>query len=163
MRLRTGLAAFLALLPLRAAEPPLAPPLTVAPLNREGDPFEILRRTKGNALILFATTAAAGEPSENTARLLAFAEAYHEAREEDSPEIFLVLLGDPARAPQVRDYIRTAELSLPVALLDPAAEQVRKWKLPAELQARVVICENSRQVGAYDDFEQLKRDLAGPG
>lgn len=132
---------FLALLPLASAAvlavgPKVgeqAPPLHLDALNDGEKPAYDAVEAAGDKPLLVVFLSLDAVADERVVGVGVAAEEAYRALHEKGLEAVIVMIGEPALAEDVAEYLKERDVKIPVAVLEPAAEELKAWDLGEHL------------------------------
>ncbi len=138
-----------------------APSLTIKPVNRDGDAYDIVKTSKGECGLVFATLN--GLTDANAAKLVACIEAVHRAVDKpDKPSnAVLVMVAPHEHDAAVAEFVKKAGLTMPVAVV-PAGE-LDEWGLPEDMKALFVSVGSGKVEKICADGDALEKELKQAG
>jgi hypothetical protein len=141
-----------------------ASPLLIKPVNRDGDAFDLVERSKDvGVAVLFIAPKYIGDDAGAT--MVAVVDKAFKLLHEKQPEVgetmAIVLVGDDATlaAFDLKQFCDKVKITAPVAGLDPKDEHLAKWELPEDLKAEFVTTEKGKVDKVIDNPDELSKYL----
>lgn len=140
-----------------------APPLPIKPVNRDGQAYDLLTKSKTKDVgVLFVTAEALGEDDPQV-MVEATDKLYKVLRAQDAAlaeTLAVVLVADKADLADLKTLQQKLKLRVAVAGLTPDDEHLRRWQLPKGFKALFVSTEKGKFEKVLKTSDELRLALS---